>query len=192
MLPKWDIKWSYSTFLSSEPYGKLVSRSTKLGRRRRQKGSRKVHWKSMWFLYLPCSFFRGQGLGRARCIVKGLVSSGISHCRWRLLIGLQNLHTVAQNEHSIPITVTPATIRTHIYSRHCARHGEDSEDTLNSSTVNSVEDCLAGLTRLCDALHTRVSPVTAALCRALQPSLLERMLDRIHCVDAIFTWIKMM
>lgn len=57
MLPKWDIKWSYSTFLWSEPCGKLVSRSTKPGRRRRQKGLRKALWKSMCSLYSLCTVF---------------------------------------------------------------------------------------------------------------------------------------
>nr|KAF6310774.1 leucine rich repeat containing 2 [Myotis myotis] len=46
MLPTWDIKWSHSTFLSSEACGKLESRSTELGRRRRRRDWREAPWKS--------------------------------------------------------------------------------------------------------------------------------------------------
>lgn len=52
MLPTWDIKWSHSTFPSSEACGKRVSGSTTLGRRRRRRGCREAPWKSMFSVLL--------------------------------------------------------------------------------------------------------------------------------------------
>lgn len=107
MLSKWDIKWSCSTFLSSEPCGRRVSRSTELGRRRRKKDSRKALWKSK-FSMLACSCFCERGPGRPLLCGGGrCLSSGVSHCWWHLLSGHQHLHAVAQKGHSIPTSYHP-------------------------------------------------------------------------------------
>ena len=151
MLPKWDTKWSCLTFLSSEPCGKRVSRSTKLGRRRRKKGSRKAHWKSMCFLYLPVASLANQDQAGRSHVVRGMPFF------WDFLVTLA--HWTAEPSHCCPeqmfdsYNTNPRVVWAHIHSRHGTRHRRDSDGTVNP-TVHFVGDCSAGLPRLSDGLHT--------------------------------------
>ena len=103
------------------------------------------------FSVLACGFSGTRGLGRQHS-GGGCLSSGISQAV-TLAHGTSELSRCClASERSIPVTVTPSVVRTHIPSRRGTGHQD--------ATGNLVEGCQAGLTRPSDALHTWAAPVT--------------------------------